>query len=238
MSEVRRALVTGAAGEIGGAIVEELLAAGLAVVPAASSATSATKLRDRFGDRLEPPLILDLARPLEDAALREIEERAVDVLVNNAGVTADGLMLRLKPDDWRRVFEVNFFGAMSLIRAVLRGMVARRFGRVVSISSVVAASGNPGQANYAGSKGALEAATRSLALEYASRNVTFNCVAPGLVRSALTAKLSSGQVDAMLARTPSGRPVSAAQVARAVRFLVECDDVTGQVLHVNGGAHL
>jgi 3-oxoacyl-[acyl-carrier protein] reductase len=161
----------------------------------------------------------------------------VDILVNNAGLTRDGLFVRLSDEDWDRVIAVNLTAAFKLTRAVLRGMMRRRAGRIISISSVVAVYGNPGQGNYSASKAGLIGMTRSLAAEVASRGVTVNCIAPGFVETAMTGALNDKQRDAILERVPARRLARPAEVASAAVYLAsdEAAYVTGQTLHVNGG---
>ncbi|MGH6918736.1 MAG: SDR family oxidoreductase, partial [Geminicoccaceae bacterium] len=161
----------------------------------------------------------------------------LDILVSYAGLTRDNLALRLKDDDWQTVLEVNLSAGFRLIRSSLRGMLKRRFGRIVSITSVVAVTGNPGQANYAAAKAGLIGMTKSLAAEVASRGITVNCVAPGMIETAMTDALSEAQRQQLLGRIPAGHLGSAADVAAAVAYLAsaEASYVTGQTLHVNGG---
>jgi 3-oxoacyl-[acyl-carrier protein] reductase len=161
----------------------------------------------------------------------------VDILVNNAGMTRDMLFARMSDEDWEAVLTVNLTAAFRLSRAVLRGMMRRRSGRIVSISSVVAVVGNPGQANYSASKAGLQAMTRSLAAEIASRNVTVNCVAPGFTASPMTDALNEKQKAAIMERVPARRLGTPAEVASAVVYLAsdEAAYVTGQTIHVNGG---
>ncbi len=161
----------------------------------------------------------------------------MDILVNNAGLTRDGLALRMKDEDWQAVLDVNLTAAFVLSRAVLRGMMKNRWGRIVSITSVVGVTGNPGQANYAASKAGLIGMSKSLAQEVASRNITVNCVAPGFIATAMTDALTEDQKSAIHTRIPAGKMGESADIAAAVVYLAsaEAGYVTGQTLHVNGG---
>ena len=161
----------------------------------------------------------------------------VDILVNNAGITRDGLFMRMKDDDWETVIAVNLTSAFRLSRASLRGMMKRRFGRIISITSIVGVTGNAGQGNYAASKAGMIGMTKSLAAEVASRTVTVNCVAPGFIRSPMTDVLNDKQKEAIMANIPAGRLGEGDDIAAAVVYLAskEASYVTGQTLHVNGG---
>jgi 3-oxoacyl-[acyl-carrier protein] reductase len=162
---------------------------------------------------------------------------SLDILVNNAGLTRDGLVLRMKDEDWQRVLDVNLSAAFRLSRAVLRGMVKRRFGRIVNITSIVGVTGNPGQANYAAAKAGLVGMTKAMAQEVASRSITVNCIAPGFVTTGMTEALTEEQKARFLGAIPMGRMGEAAEIAAAVVYLAsdEAAYVTGQTLHVNGG---
>jgi 3-oxoacyl-[acyl-carrier protein] reductase len=161
----------------------------------------------------------------------------VDILVNNAGLTRDQLSMRMKDEDWQKVLDVNLTAAFRLIRAGLRGMMKRRFGRVISITSVVGVTGNPGQANYAASKAGLIGMSKSLALEVASRGITVNCLAPGMIATPMTAALSDAQRERVLGQIPAGRLGEPAEIAAGVVYLASAEAayITGQTLHVNGG---
>jgi 3-oxoacyl-[acyl-carrier protein] reductase len=174
-----------------------------------------------------------------DALIGKAEEAAgqVDILVANAGITRDGLMLRMKDEDWQEVIKVNLESYFRLSRAALRGMMKRRFGRIIGITSVVGVTGNPGQANYAASKAGMIGFSKALAQEVASRNVTVNCVAPGFIESPMTSELNDAQRETIMGRIPAGRLGSGADVAGACVYLAsdEAAYMTGQTLHVNGG---
>jgi 3-oxoacyl-[acyl-carrier protein] reductase len=236
----KRALVTGASGAIGGAIARALHKQGATV---ALSGTKVPALEVLMGELGPGSFVVpcDLSNKEQVEKLVPDAEVAlggeIDILVNNAGMTKDMLFARMSDEDWQAVLDVNLTAAFRLSRAVLRGMMRRRSGRIVSISSVVAVVGNPGQANYSASKAGLMAMTRSLAAEIASRNVTVNCVAPGFTSSAMTDVLSEKQKAAIMERVPVRRLGTPAEVAAAVVFLAsdEAAYVTGQTIHVNGG---
>lgn len=235
----RCALVTGASGGIGGAIARALHAAGAQVCVSGRNVRALESLAAGLGagahaapaDLADPAAAESLARAAEASMGR------LDILVNNAGLTRDGLALRLKDDDWQAVLDVNLTAGFRLARAALRGMMRARWGRIVGITSVVGATGNPGQANYAAAKAGLAGMSRALAAEVASRGVTVNCVAPGFVVTAMTGALTADQQARLIERIPAGRLGTVEDVAGCVLFLAsdEASYVTGQTLHVNGG---
>ena len=231
----RRALVTGASGGIGGAITRALHAQGAEVVLTGRRRDALDALAAELGEwaRVE---VADLADPAAAEALLAAAD-PVDVLVNNAGITRDTLALRMKDADWQAVLDTNLTAVFRLSRAALKGMLRRRFGRIVSITSIVGATGNPGQANYAAAKAGLVGMSKALAQEVAARGITVNCVAPGFVDTAMTSSLDERQRLALLSRIPAGRLGSGADVAAAVAYLAsdEASWVTGQTLHINGG---
>jgi 3-oxoacyl-[acyl-carrier protein] reductase len=237
--EGRAALVTGASGGIGRAIAERLHANGASVGLSGTREGPLEELAGALGERAHV-LPCDLS---ESGAVAELPKRAaeamgsVDILVNNAGLTRDQLLMRLSDDDWQAVLRVNLTAVMELSRGVLRGMMKARWGRIVNITSVVGATGNPGQVNYAATKAGVVGMSKSLALELASRGITVNCVAPGFISTAMTDKLTDAQKQAILAAIPMGRIGEPEDVAGAVAFLCGPDAayVTGAVLHVNGG---
>ena len=233
------ALVTGATGGLGGAMARALHAQGATVALSGTRAEALQALADELKERVHV-LPCNLADKDSVEALVPAAEAAMgqmDILVNNAGITRDGLFMRMKDDDWEQVLAVNLTSAFRLSRAALKGMMKRRFGRIVSITSVVGVTGNPGQGNYAASKAGMIGMSKSLAAEVASRNITVNCVAPGFIASPMTDALNDKQKEASLARIPAGRFGEGLDVASAVVFLAsrEAGYVTGQTLHVNGG---
>jgi 3-oxoacyl-[acyl-carrier protein] reductase len=235
----RTALVTGASGGIGSAIAEALHRQGAEVALASTREAALAALAKRLGGRAHV-LTADLADPESpDRLLRDAEAAMgrVDILVNNAGITRDNLALRLRDEDWQAVIEINLTAAFRLTRAALRGMVRRRHGRVICITSVVGITGNAGQANYAAAKAALIGMAKSLAAETASRGITVNCIAPGLITTAMTDKLSDEQRARITAAIPMGRFGAPGDVAGAAVYLAsaEAGYMTGQTLHVNGG---
>ena len=235
----RSALITGASGGIGGAIARMLAAAGARVALSGTRAEALQELAHGLGGAVVLPCRLDSADEVEQLVPRAAEALGrLDILVNNAGITRDGLAMRMKDQDWADVLRVDLEAAFRLSRAALRPMMKARFGRIISISSVVGSIGNPGQANYAAAKAGLEGMSRSLAAEVASRGVTVNCVAPGFIASAMTDALSDEQKARMFERIPAGRFGEGADVASAVLWLASAGYVTGQTIHVNGGMHM
>ncbi len=235
----KKALVTGASGGIGEAIARVLHRQGAAV---AISGTRREALEALAGDLSERAhvLICNLAAKDEVETLVPRAEEAlgqIDILVNNAGVTRDNIFVRLSDEDWDRVIAVDLSAAFRLTRAAVRGMMRRRYGRIVGITSVVGVTGNAGQGNYAAAKAGMIGMTKALAHEVASRNVTVNCVAPGFVDTAMTRALTEKQREMILAAVPAARLGGAGEVAAAVLFLAstEAAYVTGHTLHVNGG---
>ncbi|MDA0219299.1 MAG: 3-oxoacyl-[acyl-carrier-protein] reductase [Proteobacteria bacterium] len=235
----KKALVTGASGGIGGAIASALHAQGAEVVLTGRRRDALDALAATLGDRVHV-IVSDLSTAEgAEALVREAEAAMgqVDILVNNAGITADTLAMRMKDEDWSRVIELNLTSGFRLIRALLRGMLKRRAGRIIGITSVVGTTGNPGQANYAAAKAGMVGMSKSLAQEVAERGITVNCVAPGFIDTAMTEVLSDEVKGKLLTRIPAGRLGSSEDVAAAVAWLAsdEAGYVTGQTLHVNGG---
>ncbi len=231
----RRALVTGASGGIGGAIARALHGQGCHVVLAGRRREALEHLADELGERcdIQTGDIADAAAA--DSLLAAADP--VDILINNAGITRDMLALRLKDADWQAVLDTNLTAAFRLARAALKGMIKRRYGRIVSITSIVGVTGNPGQANYAAAKAGLIGMSKALAQEVAARGVTVNCVAPGFIDTAMTQALDDRQREALLGRIPSARLGTGEDIGAAVVYLAssEASYVTGQTLHVNGG---
>ena len=236
----KTALVTGASGGIGGAIARGLVAAGARVVLSGTREAALATLTAELGDRTSLAAC-DLSDSLAVDGLVERAESAagapLDILVANAGVTRDGLLLRMKDEDWDTVLKVNLESYFRLSRSALRGMMRRRWGRIIGITSVVGVAGNPGQTNYAASKAGMIGFSKALAQEVASRNITVNCVAPGFIESPMTDALTEIQKSQILATIPAGRLGAGADVAAACLYLASEEGayVTGQTLHVNGG---
>ncbi len=238
----KTALVTGASGGIGGAVARALHAAGATVGLSGTRVEPLEALAAELAGRAHVlPCNLSVAEEVE-ALMKQAAEAMgqVDILVNNAGITRDGLMMRMSDDDWAQVIEVNLTSSFRLCRAALRGMMKARWGRIINITSVVGTAGNPGQANYAAAKAGLQGLSKSLAQEVASRGITVNCVAPGLVETAMTEKLNDEQRARILADVPAGRMGKPEEIAAAVLYLAssEAAYVTGATLHVNGGGNM
>jgi 3-oxoacyl-[acyl-carrier protein] reductase len=236
----KRALVTGASGGIGREIAKALASSGARVALSGTRVGALEETRDLLGGGDHPILPTNLSDldavdklvPSAEAALG-----GLDILVNNAGVTRDNLFMRMKNEEWDEVLAVNLTSAFHLTRAVLRGMMKQRFGRIIGITSVVGVVGNPGQGNYAASKAGLIGMSKALAYEVASRNITVNTVAPGFIGSAMTDDLNDKQRDSILGKVPAGRLGAPDEVAAAVVFLAsnEAGYITGHTLNVNGG---
>ena len=235
----KTALVTGATGGIGAAIARALHAAGATVAISGTRAAVLEDLKAQLGERVFvlPCNLADAGDVEKLVPSAEAAMGSLDILVNNAGITKDGLAMRMKDADWQQVIDVNLTASFRLCRAAMRGMMKRRFGRIVNISSVVGVTGNPGQANYVASKAGVIGLTKSLAQELASRNVTVNAVAPGFIATPMTDALNDKQKEAILARVPAGRLGAPEDIAASVVYLVSAEAayVTGQTLHVNGG---
>ena len=235
----KTALVTGASGGIGEAVARALHAQGASVVLHGTRAEKLEALQKDFGARAFA-LAVDLSDRDAVAGLVDAASALagpISILVNNAGITRDGLLMRMKDDDWDSVLEVNMTASMSLCRAAMRGMMKARTGRIISISSVVGVTGNAGQTNYAASKAGMIGFSKSLAAEVASRGLTVNVVAPGFIETPMTDVLDESQKSALLTRVPAGRLGHADEIAATVAFLAsdEAAYITGATLHVNGG---
>jgi 3-oxoacyl-[acyl-carrier protein] reductase len=235
----RTALITGATGTIGGTIARILHKQGATVAISGTRREILDGLAAELGERVHV-LPCNLADPAETEALVPRAEEAMgqlDVLVANAGVTRDNLLVQLRDEDWDQVIAINLSATFRLSRAAVRGMMRRRFGRVIAITSVVGSTGNPGQANYVAAKAGITGMIKAMAQEYAKRGVTANCVAPGFIVTPMTEKLNDKQRETILAKIPANRAGTVEEVAAAVAFLAsnEAGYVTGQTLHVNGG---
>jgi 3-oxoacyl-[acyl-carrier protein] reductase len=235
----KTALVTGSTGGIGGAIARAFHQQGATVAISGTRRDVLDALAGELADRVHV-LPCNLADKEEIEALVPKSEEAMgklDILVANAGITKDNLLVQLRDEDWDQVVAVNLTATFRLARAAVRGMMRRRFGRIIGVTSVVGVTGNPGQANYTATKAGLIGMIKSIAGEYAKRGITANAVAPGFIATAMTEKLNDKQREAILARVPAGRLGAGADVAAAAVFLAsdEAAYVTGQTLHVNGG---
>ncbi len=237
------ALVTGASRGIGRAIARELATRGATVVGSATSEAGAAGIAQDLALWTGKGIVLDVRDAAAcDAAIAAIQKEfgSLGILVNNAGITQDMLALRMKDDDWSAVIDTNLSAVFRLSRGVLRAMIKQRAGRIVNITSVVGATGNAGQANYAAAKAGVAGMTRALAKEVGSRGITVNCVAPGFIETDMTRGLSPAQVDALTAQIPLARLGKPDDVASAVAFLVspQAGYITGTTLHVNGGMYM
>ncbi|WBU62913.1 3-oxoacyl-ACP reductase FabG [Paracoccus aerodenitrificans] len=235
----KRALITGASGGIGGAVAEALHKAGATVALSGTREAPLNELAGKLGDRAHV-----VTANLGDAEAVEALPKAaaeamggVDILVNNAGITRDNIFMRMSDEEWAQVIDVNLTSSFRLCRAVLRGMMKARWGRIVNITSVVGTTGNPGQGNYAAAKAGLVGMSKSLAYEVASRNITVNCIAPGFIATAMTDKLNEDQKGKILAQIPAGAMGAPEDIAAAALYLAspQAGYVTGATLHVNGG---
>lgn len=238
----KSALVTGASGGIGGEIARALYAAGATVGLSGTRLEPLQALAAELGERAHvlPCNLSDLAAVDELIKQATAAMGSVDILVNNAGITRDNLFMRMSDDEWQAVIDVNLTATFRLMRGALRGMMKARWGRIINITSVVGHSGNPGQANYAAAKAGTLAASKSLAQEVASRNITVNCVAPGLIETPMTEKLNDEQRTKILAGVPAGRMGKPQEVAAGVLYLAsqEAAYITGTTLHINGGGDM
>jgi 3-oxoacyl-[acyl-carrier protein] reductase len=237
------ALVTGATRGIGAAIAERLSRDGARVIGTATTAEGAARISDNLAARGGRGAVLDVVKPESiESLLADIEARegTVGILCNNAGITRDTLLLRMKEEDWDAVLDTNLASVFRLSKAVLRGMMKARKGRIVSITSVVGLTGNPGQTNYAAAKAGIIGFTKSLAREVGSRGITVNAVAPGFIDTDMTRALAEEQRASLNAQIPLGRLGQPADIAAAVAFLCSPDGayVTGETLHVNGGMYM
>jgi 3-oxoacyl-[acyl-carrier protein] reductase len=235
----KSALVTGASGGIGGAIAKALHAQGANVGLSGTRVEPLEKLKAELGERAHV-LPADLGDPAAIEGLLKAADAAlggIDILVNNAGLTRDNLAMRMKDEDWQKVIDVNLTAGFRLARGAMRGMMKKRWGRIIGITSVVGVTGNPGQANYAAAKAGMIGMSKSLAQEVASRNITVNCVAPGFIETQMTGVLTEEQKARIMTAIPAGRLGQSDEIAAAVVYLAspEAAYVTGQTIHVNGG---
>jgi 3-oxoacyl-[acyl-carrier protein] reductase len=235
----KTALITGASGGIGGAIATALHGAGATVALSGTREAPLRELAESLGDRAHV-VLANLGDHESVMALPKAAAEAmgsIDVLVNNAGITRDNLFMRMSDDEWSQVMDVNLTSVFKLSRAVLRGMMKARWGRIVNITSIVGSTGNPGQGNYAAAKAGLVGMSKSLAYEVASRGITVNCVAPGFIATPMTEKLTDDQKSKILTQIPAGVMGTSDDVAAAVLYLssLQAGYVTGTTLHVNGG---
>lgn len=235
----RNALVTGASGGIGSEIARTLHAQGATVTLSGTRQDALEALKAELGNRAHIAVcnLSDLTQVDELPKVAEGLMGGLDILVSNAGITRDNLFMRMKDDEWDQVIRVNLTASFRLARAVLKPMMKKRWGRIISITSVVGVTGNPGQGNYAATKAGLIGMSKSLAQEVASRNITVNCVAPGFIKSPMTDVLNDQQREAIMGRIPAGRLGAGREIGAAVAYLAseEAAYVTGQTLHVNGG---
>ncbi len=237
------ALVTGASRGIGKAIALELAARGATVVGTATTEAGAQAVTAMLAPHGGRGVVLNVTdAPACDALVDSLTKDAggLHILVNNAGITRDNLAMRMKDEDWDAVLQTNLSAVFRLSRAVMRGMMKARWGRIINITSVVGSSGNPGQANYAAAKAGVAGMSRALARELGSRGVTVNCVAPGFIETDMTSTLDAAQTSALLGQIPLGRLGSGADIAHAVAFLASpnASYITGTTLHVNGGMYM
>ncbi len=235
----KTALVTGASGGIGGAIATALHNAGATVGLSGTRVEPLEALAAQLGERVHVlPCNLSDAEAVTALPKQAVEAMgSLDILVNNAGITRDNLFMRMSDDEWSSVMDVNLTSSMRLCKGAIRGMIKARWGRIVNITSIVGATGNPGQANYAASKAGMVGMSKSIAYEVASRGITVNCVAPGFIATAMTDKLTDDQKNGILRQIPAGRMGEADEIAAAVLYLssTEAAYITGATLHVNGG---
>ncbi|MEH8028314.1 3-oxoacyl-ACP reductase FabG [Gallibacterium anatis] len=236
------ALVTGASRGIGRAIAEELVNKGFTVIGTATSEKGADAISDYLGENGKGLVLNVTSLESINALLEQIKQQFgdIDVLVNNAGITRDNLMMRMKEEDWDIILQTNLSSVFHLSKAVLRSMMKKRFGRIISIGSVVGSMGNPGQANYCAAKAGIIGFSKALAKEVASRGITVNVVAPGFIATDMTDALTEEQKAATLAQVPAGRLGEPKDIAKAVAFLASDDAayITGETLHVNGGMYM
>lgn len=235
------ALVTGASRGLGAAIAKALAEQGAIVVGTATTAEGAEKISQVLAATKGKGMVLNVADQASiEACLKQITDELgdIDILVNNAGITRDNLLLRMKQEDWDETLNTNLTSVYRLIKATIRGMMKKKFGRIINISSISGIIGNPGQANYAASKAGMIGLAKSIALEFASRNITVNTIAPGFIETDMTDKLSEAQKQQLLTQIPMGSIGKPEDIASAVVFLASSDYITGETLHINGGMYM
>lgn len=238
----RRALITGASGGIGQAIAKAFITQGAEVIASGTQPVKLDALVAQLGPQVKP-IACSLQNTDDVAKLFDQAEEQfgpIDTLVNNAGITRDGLIIRMKDEDWDEVFQVNLKAAFVLSRSAIKAMMKRRFGRLINITSVVATAGNPGQTNYCAAKAGMIGMSKALALEVATRSITVNNIAPGFIETAMTDKLNETQKEAILKQVPMQTIGTGTDIAAAALYLAsqEAQYITGQTLHVNGGMYL
>ncbi|MEK6205708.1 MAG: 3-oxoacyl-[acyl-carrier-protein] reductase [Amylibacter sp.] len=235
----KKALVTGASGGIGGAIARGLHSQGASVALSGTRVDPLKALAAELGDRafVTPCNLSDKEAVLALAGQASDAMGGLDILVNNAGITRDNIFMRMSDEEWQQVIDVNLSSTMRLMKSVMRPMMKQRFGRIINITSIVGVTGNAGQVNYAASKAGIIGMTKSYAQEIATRGITANCVAPGFIKTAMTADLPDAVKEKMVGNIPAGRMGTPDEIASAVAYLAsgEASYVTGQTLHVNGG---
>ena len=235
----KNVLLTGASGGIGGAIAKALHGAGATVALSGTRVDPLQELADSLGERVHVlPCNLSDAEAVTALPKQAVEAMgSLDILVNNAGITRDNIFMRMSDEEWSTVLEVNLTSTMRLCKGAIRGMMKARWGRIINISSIVGATGNPGQANYAASKAGMVGMSKSIAYEVASRGITVNCIAPGFIATPMTEALTDDQKSGILGQIPAGRMGDADEIGAAVLYLAspEAAYITGTTLHVNGG---
>ena len=236
----KKALITGATGGIGSAIARALHSQGAEVILSGTRQGALNELAHELSDRAHS-IAADLSdKSSIDSLIKQISDIStdgVDIVINNAGIVRDNLLVRMKDEEWNQVFDINLFAGYKLIQGLMRGMMKRRWGRIIGISSVVGATGNPGQANYAAAKAGMIGFSKALAQEVATRGITVNVIAPGMIQTAMTDELNEDQSARLLSTIPLGRLGSPEEIAASVIYLAsdEAAYVTGATLHVNGG---
>ena len=235
----KKALVTGGSRGIGTKIAQAFIQRGAQVIITGTNEEKLKEIANIAGQNCSY-VVADLSQQQDIENLINNHCQDIDILVNNAGITKDNLLLRMKDQDWQQVIDVNLSAAYKLIRGSIRGMLKKRYGRIINLSSVVAASGNPGQANYCAAKAGIIGMSKSIALEIAARGITVNCISPGFIQTDMTSKLTEEQVAQITKNIPSGKMGKADDIASAAIFLAseEASYITGQNLHVNGGLYL